>query len=178
MDPLSLTASIVAVLGAGGVVAKGIRKLICLRDIPNSFLRLNDELSDLQTVIASVQDLYMQNNQTLKAERPYRAILYNALKEASVVVLDLEILIEYALTKVTVHGTRVSRKIWIREESKIQRMKDRVRNARMDITTATSILSLYVLDFLLVNPSIDIRTTPQRLHFTSRELLSSDAPSY
>ena len=178
MDPLSLTASIIAVLGAGGIVAKGIRRLICLRDIPKSFLLLNNELSDLQTVIAVVQDLHVQNSQILEAEKPAGIILYNALKEAKVVVLDLETLIEYALTKVTVHGTRISRKIWIQEESKIQRMKDRIRIVRVDVTTATSILGLYVLGFLLVNASIDIRITPQRLHFTSRALLSSDAPSY
>ena len=83
------------------------------------------------------------------------------------VVLDLETLIEYALTKVTVHGTRVSRTIWIREESKIQRMKDRVRTARVDVSTATSILSLYVLGFLRVNASINIRITPQSFRFTS-----------
>ena len=74
MDPLSLTASIIAVLGAGGVVAKGIRKVICLRDIQNSFLQLNNELSDLQIVIAAVQGLYVQNSQTL--EQKHHLVLY------------------------------------------------------------------------------------------------------
>ena len=74
-------------------------------------------------------------------------------------VLELEIVIEYALTKVTVNGTRVSRKIWIREESKIQRLKDRIHSARVDVTTATSVLGLYVLGFLLVNASIEVQIT-------------------
>ena len=78
MDPLSLTASIIAVLGAGGVVAKGIRKLICLRDIPTSFLQLNNELSNLQSVIAAVQGLYVQNSRILEAET--RLVLYFTMR--------------------------------------------------------------------------------------------------
>ena len=47
MDPLSLTASIVAIIGVGGQAAKAIKKLASVRGAPASILALHNELSDL-----------------------------------------------------------------------------------------------------------------------------------
>ena len=55
MDPLSLTASIIAVFGAGGSLVKGLRKLLSLKDVPVFLLQLSDELSDTSRVVLASQ---------------------------------------------------------------------------------------------------------------------------
>ena len=46
MNPLSLTTCIIAVLGASGGAASGLRKLASLRRAPDAILALINELSD------------------------------------------------------------------------------------------------------------------------------------
>ena len=57
MDPLSLTASIIAVLGAGGSVASGIERIVSLRHAPDALLALNNEIVDFQLVVRMIQEL-------------------------------------------------------------------------------------------------------------------------
>ena len=47
MDPLSLTASIIAVVGAGSTIGKGLKKAVEARHMPDVVLDLNNEISDL-----------------------------------------------------------------------------------------------------------------------------------
>ena len=43
-DPLSLTASIIAVAGVVQTVAQGIRRIVALRHAPEQILQLSDEV--------------------------------------------------------------------------------------------------------------------------------------
>lgn len=148
MDPLSITASIIAILGAGEAVTQGIRKLVLLRDAPGGILQLNNELSDLRLVIVVVQDVHKQYYESLGTGLQDSAILYNALKNAQAAVQDLDALIQCGLAKATLHR-RTGWIAWMREGSKIQKINARLRSARMDITSATSILSLYVSPMMI-----------------------------
>lgn len=47
MDPLSLTASIIAVVGTGSAVSRGLKKVLLARDLPDVILQLNNEVVDL-----------------------------------------------------------------------------------------------------------------------------------
>ena len=60
MDPLFLTASIIAIAGAGGGAAKAVRKLASLKDAPHLLLALNNEISDLNVVVLAVQDIFQR----------------------------------------------------------------------------------------------------------------------
>jgi hypothetical protein len=60
MDPLSITAGILAIFGAGGKVGNGLRKLVQLRDAPDALLALCNEVTDLQCVVQNVDDLLQQ----------------------------------------------------------------------------------------------------------------------
>ena len=143
MDPISLIASIITLIGAGGSVAKGLRKLISLKEAPDSLLQLNNEISDLQLVASAIQEIFWQCSESLgEARKSHHAILDNALSNTKTVILELEVLIVYGLAKVTAGGSRVNRLAWVREERKIQAMKDRLRAARMDLVAATSLLNL------------------------------------
>ena len=58
MDPLSLTASILTVLGVSGQAAKALKKLASLKGAPTVVLRLNNELSDLHLLTVAIQDIF------------------------------------------------------------------------------------------------------------------------
>jgi hypothetical protein len=57
MDPLSISASIVALLGAAGAVVNGLQKLTSIYHASNSLLALINEISDFQVVLCSLSSV-------------------------------------------------------------------------------------------------------------------------
>ncbi|MCJ1241448.1 hypothetical protein MMC14_009453 [Varicellaria rhodocarpa] len=57
MDPLSLTASIIAIFGVGGQIANTLRKLASSRGSSDLLIAINNELSDLHLVVLAIQDV-------------------------------------------------------------------------------------------------------------------------
>ena len=57
MDPLSIIASTIAILQAGGAVGGGLRKLVSLKDAPATLLLLNNDAADLELVVRAVGGL-------------------------------------------------------------------------------------------------------------------------
>lgn len=80
MDPLSVTAGIIAILGAGGVVGKRIKILTALKSAPDELLILNNEISDLQYVLNDVQDLLRRQSDDHGA--PVPLVLTKALRQS------------------------------------------------------------------------------------------------
>lgn len=54
-DPLSITASIVAVLQAGGALAQGIEKISAARNAPKEVALLREDIARLEAVISTTQ---------------------------------------------------------------------------------------------------------------------------
>ena len=57
MDPLPVTASIIALLGAVGQVGKGLQKLKQIREIPDSANALINEVTALHIVVQELKTL-------------------------------------------------------------------------------------------------------------------------
>ncbi len=57
MDPLSLTASVITVIGLAGQVSKGLRHLHNLSKAPQEILALENEVSDFTVVLANLRDI-------------------------------------------------------------------------------------------------------------------------
>jgi Fungal N-terminal domain of STAND proteins len=57
MEPLSLTASIIAVLTAANTVAHGLVKLRGFKNAPDELLALMNEVSDLQVILEEVNEI-------------------------------------------------------------------------------------------------------------------------
>ncbi|KAH6722050.1 hypothetical protein BKA61DRAFT_166849 [Leptodontidium sp. MPI-SDFR-AT-0119] len=55
MDPLSLTASLIAVVGLASQTSKALRSLYNLRHAPREILELANEVSELQALLSLVQ---------------------------------------------------------------------------------------------------------------------------
>lgn len=114
MDPLSVTAGIIAILGAGGVVGKRITILTALKSAPDELLILNNEISDLQYVLNDVQDLLRRQPDDHGAPVPFA--LTKALQQSRETVLALEKLIAYDLTVIDSRSKvpRVDKSRWLR----------------------------------------------------------------
>ena len=162
MDPLSLTASIIAVLGVGGQAAKGIGKLASIKGTPELVLALNNEISDLQVVVLAIQDLF--DKQTTSGvpfpghraeEKNIDTSIINSLKQANSTVTNLEAF--YKRLKVSNPGSTgaftFDKTLWIREQRRIKRIKEDIRNVRIKLTTALGALNAYVES-----------STPKRYH--------------
>ena len=139
MDPLSLTASLLAILGAGGAIAKGLDKIRGLKNAPNILLQLNNEVTDLHLLIQGVDELYHQYSDSIKLSQ--RQIVYNTLNRAKEALLELEILTSYHWTKETDKGTDIDRTAWIRAQKKVRETKDKIRSVRNDLNGAWMIIN-------------------------------------
>lgn len=143
MDPLSVTAAIIAIVGAGGTVGRGIRKLVALRNAPDSLLQLNNEVTELQLIVQTVDINSFDNSVDDSAAAAQYQLIQNALGRVKTVVLELEKLIEYSLTKITDRGPKIDKVAWLGAEKKIIKLKEKIRIAKTDLATASSIGSLY-----------------------------------
>ena len=144
MDPLSITASILAIVGAGGTIGKILKKTLAARRLPEILLQLNNEVTDLQYVVQDVDDVLRLHARTIEEDQgllPSSASLTSALEHAKQSLLALESLIAYNLTTVDSRdGTiKINRISWLRVESK---MKDLIENIRTDRIRLSSALSL------------------------------------
>ena len=155
MDPLSLTASIIAVLGAGGTIAKGFGKIRHLKRAPDVLLQLNNEVTDLRLLIHAVNELYHQRTELSWVSTAQEEVVRNSLERAKHSVPELEKLIEYVLTKETKEGTEIDGSAWIRALDRIKEVKDNFRAARIDLNTVWTSLDMRYLCLMLLS-SIDV----------------------
>ena len=146
MDPLSLTASIIAVIGAGSAVSKGLEKILSARKLPNIVLQLNNEVTDLQYVVQDVDDLLRQQAQVNREDRrplQDQASLVRALEHAKQTILALQSLIAYQLTTVDSRDgrTKTNRISWLKVQSEVKRLKSEIRTDRLRLSAGLSILA-------------------------------------
>ena len=146
MDPLSLTAGILAIVGAGNTVRKGLKKIISARRLPDILLQLNNEVTDLQYVVQDVDDFLRQRSQPTGEDRcpvSSHASLISALEHAKATLLALESLIVYELTTVdSLDGrTKIDWVTWLRVQSKVKSLKDDIRTDRVRLSSALSLLA-------------------------------------
>lgn len=141
MDPVSAAASIIAVVQATVAVGKGVGYLRSLRDIPDDFLDLTNELTTLQIVLNQVhnvlQELAGDEKQDQGIPTPVlSAGLQSSQDDLRKVAEDLDALcdrVKFSTNKGadgTSSGIRkVCKMRWQREKRNIARIKERTRRA-------------------------------------------------
>ncbi|MCJ1421766.1 hypothetical protein MMC32_008133 [Xylographa parallela] len=155
MDPLSIIASTIAILQAGGAVGGGLKKLISLKDAPAILLNLNHDAADLELVIRAVGDL---PSTILEKE-----IVHAALERAKYAVLELEECVAYCLTSAssTFSAIKVRRRKWFSTaEDKIRELRLKLRDAKIDLITATGVVNVASAHAVAVHiENISLRTS-------------------
>lgn len=140
MDPLSVAASLVALIGAVDSVAEKCRRLLALKHAPQVLQQLNNELSDFHLGIATVEDIIRQQ-EALQDEASFnQELLFVAILRAKDSILDLEKMVVYGLLKTPdQQNPKIDYKFWVRKEGKVREMRERVRHAKMDILVAFNV---------------------------------------
>ena len=141
MDPLSLTASITAVLGAGTIIAQGLRRIQQLKGAPDLLLQLNNEIIDLHVLIRAVDEIFHRHNHTQASfTDAQQSVICNVLVRAKHTLLELEELIAYFLTKETDEGSKIDRLAWLRSQGKVTEVKGNLQRARVDLYAVCTVV--------------------------------------
>ncbi|KAG8531898.1 uncharacterized protein KY384_003534 [Bacidia gigantensis] len=143
MDPFSATASVLAILGAVGKIAKGLRKVLGLRHAPSVLLALNNEISDLQLVVSDVHDILRTVEEHQIA--PLKSTV-NALERVKSTLLGLEKFVVYGLTTVSKDDSfqKVDKIAWAQLEHRFSTYKDNLRENKAALAASISLLVLCV----------------------------------
>ena len=137
MDPLSISASIVALIGAAKAVAVGLDKLASLRGAPAAVLQLNNEVSELRLVLDVAEPLLGKHNRAVASSGDGSALQPN-LDRAKDRLTELESIISNRL--MTRMGI-IDRLGWLKEQDKIQSALVDIRSARLGITAMLGIVT-------------------------------------
>ncbi|MCJ1237599.1 hypothetical protein MMC14_005586 [Varicellaria rhodocarpa] len=171
MDPLSLTASIISIVGIGGQAAKAVRKIASLKGAPDIVLSLNNEIADLHLVVLAIQDVFQKQQTSGKALPSHRqneihinASITSSLNEANETAVQLNTLYRRLSTSAAGSSSTTLNKVaWLREQKRVRQVQEDLRNVRLKLGAALGILNSAIL--LRLEPDIqDISTKIRDLY--------------
>lgn len=146
MDPLSLTASILAVIGVGAQTAKLLRKVASLKISPLLALALDNELSDLRLQVLAIQNLFSRQSNCRNEDQENESIasVVVSLQRGKDLIIRLDRvlgpLLHYMLRSDVSSLKKWMR--WSRKEKELAHLKDEVRNIRISLNASLGILDL------------------------------------
>lgn len=144
-DPLSITASIAALLQLVDSVAKGVRKFARYKSASLFLQQLNNELSDLRLVIGRIDDVCLQASNEISASAFNRESLYRAIHGGKKTILGLERVISGGLLMPSDGAdSKIDRLFWMRKESELRDMLNDLRFAKLSISLAIGVDIMYV----------------------------------
>ena len=131
MDPVSITASFLALVGATGVVGRGLGRLASIRDLPNVVLELNDEVRGLHLIVHCV-DFLTRHHSNPNNDLP-TADLLGALEKSRSRLQTLDALLVNGLTVKNNNGeTRLDRSVWLQRVFIAKEIKEQWRDDRTE----------------------------------------------
>ena len=150
-DPLSITASIIAVLGALDSVGKAIAKVRTLKNSSDDLIALINEVSDYKVVLHDIERHFRnppQSSDTAAIDQ--HTHLASLIKRAKDPLLELEQMIEHRFQKTEARDgqVKVSRVEWLRAKSAVERLRQKLRDTRQNIQSYTSLINSYVATHL------------------------------
>ena len=141
-DPLSITASIIAVVTAAEGVSKTCAKIKNAYNAPSEFLALINEVSDLRVVLDDVESHLGDECGRSQPLKGFRRMV-EVLERARETLVQLDKLVHQKLAKhsSTSANLKVSRYEWMKARSIIKNYRENLRDIKLDIITQMTILS-------------------------------------
>ena len=147
MDPLSLTTGVLALLGASATGLRTFRRIRRLREAPELIQALNNELSDVHLAVMHAND-YLERMRVTECnwanidDKLHQSSL-QVLDETKLKVQELQLLIHYRILKPGAESLlEVNRIAFFREEKRLIRLQEELRNARSRITSLFGYLGM------------------------------------
>lgn len=145
MDPLSITASSIAVLGALTTSGKGLSKLISLRHALEELHDLENEVEGLRLLLSQVR-LGLLSIHGSQVYQDNEEVLTKMLADVHRPVEDFQALVEYQLQQIDIDSDSTSPRLrkgqWLRADSKIERHRRRIRDARENLIAVIGSLGI------------------------------------
>ena len=140
MDPLSLTASIIAIVGAGSKLAQTVKKIASLRGAPAVLLALNNEIADLQLALLAIIDVY-EGGHTVQESTA--ASLSSTLLQVRTSIEQLVGLVARVQkpSNGATDGLKLNRVAWLREQSRLNGVNNDMRDCRRKLISLTGLLT-------------------------------------
>ena len=139
MDPLSIAASLFAVIGAARAGTSGLRKLSSYRKAPSELADLLSELERFQQILSDVQSFLEVYPDAVFNEGLYKCVLGSASKIE--VINNLVTSDPFKLSKLS-DGTNV-RVVWMRHKQILLSLRDDLRVSRMDLGVRLGLVKAY-----------------------------------
>lgn len=141
MDPLSVTASVLAVVGAVSSISRTLKTLRSFRGAPAIILALSNEVSELQLIVKELSKEIHKVNTSIQPSIGQN--LANTLTDAKQKLLGVDGLLSSKVIKGSLHGKPVMRRAaWLRHQGKIQNCQEDMRGVRNKLVTALGLLNL------------------------------------
>lgn len=145
MDPLSITATVITVLGALQNAGTGLHKLLQLRAVPAVVLALNNEISDLQLLFREIDSLLTGYRRLRSRGSEVSSEAFLGLQSlptnvngAKVKIAELQAILDKHLTNSHKLGDKIS---WLKEEARVCKIHEDIRSVRINIATALGVLT-------------------------------------
>ena len=157
MDPLSITASCIAIAGAGGAAVKGLKKIRDLSKVPDVLLSIMNEVADLTLVIQDIRSSFQLHQNSSNISRASISVINQLLDRVQATLLELDQVINYRLLLPPKRNGEIafSRSSWVLEETRVRRLQSSLRTTRIDLVTRFAALSLYALPWLRVLATLE-----------------------
>ena len=142
-DPLSITASIIAVVGAAEGVTKTLAKIKSIRNAPDELLALINEVSDLRIILSDMQNYLTQNTQRPQISQEELQNISTLINRAKKKLLELDQLIQYRLVKPesNSHQIKVFRREWLRAKNTIEKFRQSLRDIKLNIMAQMMVIN-------------------------------------
>ncbi|KAL8939962.1 MAG: hypothetical protein Q9216_003068 [Gyalolechia sp. 2 TL-2023] len=138
MDPLSVTASTLTILGALDTAFQLIRQY---RDAPNQLEALNNEIVDITAAVTEASRVITESQSQgfLASEKVSHLNL--ALSKIQDKARKLEALLRRCIPTASSKGGRTSRISWLKVKAKVQNLQQELRAGRFDLLVALAAFS-------------------------------------
>ncbi len=149
MDPLSITASVIAIATAAAQISKAIRGLRAFGEVPGRIYAVKNEVADLEVVLRQVGHALQQPQRRLSPDADYgelTAILARTQDRLSELA---ETLGRVATSCESAAGSKISRaSIWWKEKSRFQRLQNDIHSIKESLNlmlgASNSSVSIYI----------------------------------
>ena len=135
MDPLSISASMLAILGGVKSARKGIQLLTSLSRADSTVRQLQNEIANLMVLVTDVHNICDAEDSTSNIPPS----LTTSLDHAKEILIKLERFIEYKLFKPSHDGSsQINKMEWLRSQHAIVEYQNRLRDANGSISIGLS----------------------------------------
>ena len=133
MDPLSITASAIAVLSAVTGAGRGLNRIVDLRKAPAEIQALYNEVEALRSLLSVTQNALLDIRDT-ELYRQLHEPLEVLLRPVEALAIELEQLLEFRLKRQESISPNAAMKVdyveWLKADKAIARIRQDIRDAR------------------------------------------------